>query len=377
MTASTKKFFSGVFMLSGTIIGASFLALPYIAIKTGLFITLGYLVFLTIVVTLIHWFYAEVAAVAPDFMRLPSYARMYLGKTGKIAALFATLIGFCGTLLAYIIIGSSFLNNLLSPFFNGNNFLYAFLFFLFGAIVVFFGVRAVSKINFLDASLFFLVLVIVSICGWHVWKASNLFVGGITGIFSYSGANLFLPYGVILSALWGATVIPEIEDIIGKEKKLFQKIIPWGTIAPAIFYFLFILVAGGIAGEGISPEAAVGLKKYLPPLASSLIFLFGLIVVFTSYISISLALRNTLRFDFQIRKKAAWGIACFVPFLLYLIGFRNFIGIIGFVGSIALAIEGILIILMYNKVKNHKWITLPLILLLVAGMLYEILYFFR
>lgn len=362
-------------MLSGTVIGASFLALPYISIKTGLFVTLGYLVFLTIVVSLIHWFYAEVAAVAPDFMRLPSYARMYLGKAGKIAALLATLIGFCGTLLAYIIIGSSFLNNLLAPFFNGNNFLYAFLFFLFGAITVFFGVRAVSKINFLDAGLFLLVLIVISICGWPLWKASNLFVANGLGIFSYSPANFFLPYGVMLSALWGATVIPEIEDIIGKEKKLFRKIIPWGTIAPAIFYLLFILVAGGIAGENISPEAAVGLKKYLPPLASALIFLFGLIVVFTSYISISLALRNTLRFDFQIKKKTAWGIACFAPFLLYLIGFRNFIGIIGFVGAIALAIEGILIILMYNKVKNHKWLTLPLILLLAAGMVYEIIYF--
>ena len=134
MTASTKKFFSGFFTLSGTIIGASFLALPYISIRSGLLVVFGYLIVLTIVVSLIHWFYAEVAIATPDHMRLPSYARIYLGKAGKIAALVATLIGFCGILVAYIIIGASFLNNLLSPFFGGSQFFCAFVFFIFGAI---------------------------------------------------------------------------------------------------------------------------------------------------------------------------------------------------------------------------------------------------
>lgn len=377
MKDSTKKFFSGFFTLSGTIIGASFLALPYISIKSGLLITLGYLVILTIVVSFIHWFYAEVAVATPDFMRLPSYARIYLGRTGKMAALVATLVGFCGTLVAYIIIGASFLNSLLSSFFDGSHFLYAFAFFVCGAIAVFFGIRAVSKINFLDAALFGVVLVVVVIFGWSSWKTVNLFGNNGFGLPSQKAIDLFLPYGVMLSALWGATIIPEIEDMLGKEKKLFRKIIPWGTIAPAVFYLLFILVATGIAGTKISPEAASGLKNYLPPLASALVLLFGLIVVFTSYISISLGLRNTLRYDFRIKKKLAWGIACFAPFLFYLIGFRNFIGIIGFVGAIALAIEGILIILMYNKIKG-KWIlTLPLILMLATGMIYEIFYFFR
>src|SRR3989339_56823 len=298
MTASTKKFFSGFFTLSGTIIGASFLALPYISIRSGLLVVFGYLIVLTI-----------------------------------------------------------------------------FVFFIFGAIAVFFGIRAVSKINFLDAGLFGIVLVVVAIFGWSSWKAVNLFSGSGFGLLPQKAIDFFLPYGVILSALWGATIIPEIEEMLGVERKLFRKIVPWGTIAPAVFYLLFILVVTGIAGTEISSEAASGLKNYLPPLVSALVFLFGLIVVFSSYISIGLSLRNTLRYDFKIKKKFAWAIACFAPFFLYLIGFRNFIGIMGFVGAIALAIEGILIILMYNKIKGKWALTFPLILIFVAGIVYEIIYF--
>jgi amino acid permease len=389
MNSPVKKSLSAFFVLSGTVIGASFLALPYIAVKSGLALTLGYLFFLTIIVTLIHYFYAEVVASTADFLRLPSYAKIYLGEIGRIAALTATLIGFFGSLLAYIIVGADFLKGLAVSFFSdqtvfsSSHFAYAFLFFILGAVIVFFGKKAVSEVDFLDVLLFVFVLGAVSIFGWSSWKLANLSAG--SGSLAAAGAgpaasgrdfiNLFLPYGVILSALWGATVIPEMEEILGDSKRLLKKVAPWGVIIPAIFYLFFILVVLGITGNGATSESISGLKNYLPPALGKFLFFFGLIVVFTSYVSIGLALRNMLRFDLGVKKRSAWAIACFAPFLLYLAGFRNFISVIGFVGAIALAIEGILIILMYNKIKGYRWLTLPLVLILAAGIIYEIFYF--
>lgn len=369
-----KKSLSAFFILSGTVIGASFLALPYVALKSGIFLTTGYLLILTVIVTLIHYFYAEVVVKTDDFMRLPSYAKIYLGRIGKSVALLATVVGFCGSLLAYIIVGSKFLSGVFSPLFGGNSFVYASIFFIAGTLIVFFGKKAVSGVDFLDVFLFIFVLAVVLFFGWPLWKYSNLFVSAKESL--GETLNVFLPYGVLLSALWGATVIPEMEEILGHRKDLLKKIVPWGIIIPAIFYLLFILLILGIAGSGISPEAISGLKNYLPQPIINFLLLFGLIVVFTSYVCIGLSLRNMLRFDFNVPKKLAWAIACFLPFILYLFGFRNFIEVIGFVGAIALAIEGILIILMYNKIKG-KWIlTFPIILALILGMIYEIVHYF-
>jgi len=377
MKESARKIFPAFFMLSGTVIGASFLALPYIAAKTGLALMLGYLLVLTFIVVIIHLFYADVVAATADFMRLPSYARIYLGRIGKSVALVSTVIAFLGSLLAYVIIGESFLSSLLAPFFDGSHLLYAFAFFVLGAIIVFLGKKAVSEVDFLDIILFISALAVILIFGGSSWKNANLFGGGAGITRLRTSLDFFLPYGVLLSALWGATVIPEMEEILGRYKGSLRKIVSWGVIIPAIFYLFFILATIGVAGRGISPESINGLKNYLPLAASSFLLIFGIIVVFTSYISLGLALRNTLRFDFGIKKRPAWMISCFTPFLFYLVGFRNFIDVIGFVGGVALAIQGILIILMYNKIKQRWILTLPLILILLAGIVYEIIYFLK
>jgi amino acid permease len=283
-----------------------------------------------------------------------------------------------GSLLAYIIIGAGFLENFFAPFFDGSQLFYAFAFFIFGALIVFFGKKAVSGVDFLDVFLFIFVLAAILIFGWQSWDLANLSAKTISvsnGLGRFY--TIFLPYGVILSALWGATVIPEMEELLGENKRKLRKIVPLGVIIPAIFYLLFIIIAFGISGNTTTAEAISGLKAHLPVFVSSFLFFFGIVVVFTSYVSIGLALRNSLRYDLGINKKIAWLIACFAPFFFYLIGFRNFIKVMGFVGAVALAIEGILIILMYNKVKKRKWGTLPLILILLAGMALEIIYFLK
>jgi hypothetical protein len=71
---------------------------------------------------------------------------------------------------------------------------------------------------------------------------------------------------------------------------------------------------------------------------------------------------------------------------LFLIGLQNFIKVISLVGGVALAVEGVLIILMYRKIKQLKggeeifgrslyFLTYPLIIALLLGVVYEIIYF--
>jgi hypothetical protein len=100
---------------------------------------------------------------------------------------------------------------------------------------------------------------------------------------------------------------------------------------------------------------------------------------FTCFIALGLNLKNIFHYDLKIRKNLAWLIACFVPLTLFLIGLRNFIPIVSFIGAIMLGIDGILILLMYRKIKTGflRTLTYPLILVLLIGIIYEIIYFIK
>ncbi|MBU2540038.1 hypothetical protein KJ786_02660 [Patescibacteria group bacterium] len=373
MTSSFKKYILTVATLSGTIIGVGLFSLPYITVKVGLWVMLGYLVVLTALVLLIHLFFAEVALKTPDFLRLPGYSQFHLGKAGRIAATIIIILGSFGTILAYIIIGGDFLSNLLVPIFGGSNFIYTFIYFLTGALFIFWGTKAISKIEFWGMLLFFISLLIVFQNGLGFIRLENL------PFQVKSSGNLFLPYGPILFALWGATLIPEIEEMLGRDKKMIKKVVIASAIIPALCYFLFILLITSISGSSTSYEAISGLKNVLGNGIVNIMFIAGILATFTSFIAIGLNLKKVLWYDIKIPKNISWALTCFIPLILYVVGFKDFIGVIGFIGAVALAAEGILILLMYRKVEKRKirFLAYPLISIFIMGIIYEIIYFFK
>jgi hypothetical protein len=116
----------------------------------------------------------------------------------------------------------------------------------------------------------------------------------------------------------------------------------------------------------------------------SLALLFGILTTFTSFIALGLTLKNVLNYDLKINKNLAWLITCFVPLALFLAGIKSFIPVISFVGAVMLGIDGILILLMYRRanlksqISNLKsFLAYPLILILLGGIIYEIVYFIK
>ena len=301
--------------LSGTIIGVGVFSLPYITIKAGFGLMLFYLVLLTVLVTLVHLFFSEVALKTPDFLRLPGYAKIHLGNWGKKAAILVAVLGSIGALLAYIIIGGSFLANLLMPFLGGSLLLYTILYFILGAFFIFLGIRAISKIEFWGLLLFFLSLFIILWCGFPFFKINNLASKAINGFSSF-----FLPYGPILFALWGATMIPEVEEMLGRDKKSIKRVVAVATIIPALFYLLFILPVVLISGSGTSTETIAGLAKSLGSRAMAIMFLLGFLATFTSFLAIGLTLKKVFLYhSFQQSLPVQ-----LISFLLILVEIRVF-----------------------------------------------------
>jgi len=358
-----------VSMIAGLTIGVGIFSLPYITGKVGILTMFLYIMALTALVLFVNLLFVEVSLKTPNYLRLAGYARMHLGEFGKyIAAAFSAIEGL-GTILAYIVIGGGFLYGLLSPFLGGSLFIYVFLYFAVGAIYIFLGSKAISKINFAGILVFFAAIFLVFFNGLGSLKLSNLFFLG-------DSSHLFLPYGAILFALWGATMVPEAEEILQSDRKKIRRAVILGTVIPGAFYFLFCLMILALSGGQTSPEAISGLQGILGGRVIAFMFLAGIMATFTSYVSVGLNLKKVLWYDMKVKESVAWLITCFVPFLLYLLGFNNFIKIIGFVGAFALAMEGILIVLMYRKISIKRPLFIyPLILIFVAGMIYEIIYF--
>ncbi len=365
----------GVSILAGTIIGAGLFSLPYITSVVGVWIMLAYIALLGTVSFLVQYFLGEISLKTPDYLRLPGFARYHLGKNAQKIAYVSGVLGMMGAILAYLILGGEFLTALLAPIFGGSSFHYTTIYFLISAVIIFFGIKAISKIELWGILIFVVVLILTFFRGLPEISLGNLFFE------RSSDFDIFLPYGALLFAFFGAALIPEIEEMLslGKERRLLLKIIPIGIIFSVIISLFFIFVILGITGENTTREALVGLDIYLGSGITSLMLVFGLIVIFTSLIAIGLTVKKILWYDLKISENVSWALACFVPFFLYVIGVKDFIAVIGVVGGTMIAIDAILILLMYEKIKTKKirLITYPLIVLFFLGIIYEIIYFLK
>jgi len=363
------KIIYAIATLSGTIIGAGLFALPYITLKLGFWVILGYFLVLGGFIILMHLFFGELALKTPDFKRLPGFAKIYLGRRGQVIAYISTILSIFGALLAYLILGGEFLAELLRPVFGGGDLLYTVFYFIIAAAVIFHGIKAVAKVEFWGFILFFVILFAIFFRGEPFITTGNLFNAPDWSL-------LFLPYGVILFSLWGATLIPEIEEMLGEKKKAISKVIPVAILIPALIYLFFIYLILGITGPQTTESALVGLRDVLGDGIVSLALIFGLLTTFTSFITLGLTLKKVFWYDLKLKRILSWAITCFLPLFLYLVGVKSFIAVIGVVGGIMLAVDGILILLMYKKLRpERKIFVYPLILLLLGGIIYSIVYY--
>lgn len=371
-SAGSKKFIYAIATLAGAIIGVGFFSLPYITSKVGFWVMLVYFLVVGFLVIVVHLLFSEVALKTPDYKRLPGYAEIYLKKKGKAIATASMIIGSLGTLLVYLLIGGRFLANLLSPIFGGSDLIYTIIYFIAGAVIIYAGIKPIAKIDFWSLILFFAVIYIIYFWGKPYFNINNLFP-------IVDKSSLFLPYGAILFSLWGATMIPEAEEMLGERKQQIKKAVFSAVLISALVYLFFIILVAGVAGPLTTPDAISGLSGLLGRKIALVGYLLGILTTFTSFIAIGLTLKKVFWYDLKIPKNLSWLLTVFPPLFLYLAGFQDFVKIISFLGGVMLGIEGVLIILMYQKIKSSKarFFTYPLVLIFVLGIIYEIIYFVK
>jgi len=166
-------------------------------------------------------------------------------------------------------------------------------------------------------------------------------------------SNFFIPYGTILFAFLGASVIPEVRQIINNNKKLMKKSIIITMILITFFYILFAFTVVGVTGKNTTEVATTGLGDKIGSIIYPLGNLFAIFAMATSFSVLGLALRWMFEYDYHLSKWLTLFLVLFIPLIFVLLHLGSFALIISIAGVIAGGVEGILIVLMHHKAKRH------------------------
>jgi amino acid permease len=317
--------------------------LPYAFFKSGFFIGFLELVILTGVVLLIQLIVGEVALRTKGRKRLISYAEEYLGIRWKNAVTISVLLSGIGTLLVYIILGGRFL----SVFIDTNPFWGSIVFFALWFFMVLFKPRSFGKAEFFIGSFVLLIIVLITLFNFGYINLDNF------KFEEMNVANVLLPYGIILFAITGYSVIPEMEDILGKERRKLRSAVIWGTLIPIIIYLIFIFTIVGISGSLTSQDAISGLARALN--SKTILWvgsLLGFLAIIEAALSHGVYIKETIWYDLKANKWTAWVLTGLAPLVLFLLGARNFVTIIGLVGALFFGFHAVVILLIHKKAKT-------------------------
>ena len=205
----------------GYIIGVGMFGVPYLISRSGVLAFFIIIIGLGLAQHLLHLIYANVILVTKERHRLPGYADKYLGKNGKRVATAAKLIGNYGALLAYIIITGIFLNEILSPYLGGSEFIYATFLFVLMAAVIYFGIGMLARAELVMTIFLLLIIVLISIKGWGQVDSANYSL--------IDWPYILLPYGAILFAVDGNGSIPIVAKLLKRNPKDIKRVILIGT----------------------------------------------------------------------------------------------------------------------------------------------------
>lgn len=374
MQAERKHFVIAVATLIGTIIGVGVFGIPYAFSQVGLLPALAFVLVLGGIQLLQHLFYAEAAIACPESLRLSGLAGRYLGPRARTAATVSIVLGYWGGMLAYMIVGGTFLHALIGPFLGGQEFTYQIVWSLIAAVIVFFGLDLVTRVSTVATAGLLIAMAAIFVLGVPHVRPENLPLVSLK--------DWFLPYGVVLFSLSGLPAILEMEDILKGRHAKYRRAVVLGTLIAAGLTTAFGLVIWGVTGAATTKDAVSGLRLAIGPGISTVGAVFGFLAVVTSFFATALNLQATLQYDYKLRRVVAWLLTCGPPFIVFLFGAKDFVSIVSFTGAVFGGITAALVALLYVAVTHRRevkerplgvpiWLAYASIAVLSAGALYE------
>lgn len=337
-----KLFWSAVFTLTGTVIGAGVLGIPFVVVRSGFWTGLFSIVLIGLVILLLNLLVGEVSLRTRKIHQLVGYADKYLGRYGKLLMLGAMAVCCYGALIAYTLGVSQSLFTV----FGMSQLFWAVAFYIAMMLVLYGSIKALAGSElFLECAKFLVFAVLVLI----VFASSKFSASNLQGFYL---PNFFLPFGVILFAFLGETAIPEMREILKKNLKILKSSIIIGSLIPIFIYILFAAAVVGVTGLFTTEVATIGIASVFGGFTSGLFHFFAILAMSTSFLALGYALKQMFIEDFKLKNFNAWTLTLAVPVILISLGVHSFVKVLDVSGAISGSIIAILVVFLHYKAKK-------------------------
>ncbi len=364
--SSGAYFLFGTGLVVATTLGAGVFALPFVFYKAGTILSTLYLLVLALFVGGAHLAYWDVLVHFKEKRRLLGLLKGNISRRWFMVAFLTIIGGLLLTLVIYLILGAQFML-LLFPFSPRLGF---FFFWLIASTPLLWGLRPIAELEFLAT--LFMVGIVLFVFADAPSSQSFWEVGPVPFL-----QNFFLPFGPLLFALTGWTAVEPLYEMGKGRLKIGRRALLLGTILTALLYLLFVQGVFGSARE-ITENTLSGLTGW-PTWKLFAISVLGLFAIWTSYVPIGLEIERALREDLGWDRKASRSIILFIPPALLLVGFNNFLGLLGLVGGLFLSLQYVYILFISEKLlepsSNKKLFYGVSMILFGLAAIYEVYYF--
>ncbi|MCD6575797.1 MAG: hypothetical protein J7K73_01400 [Nanoarchaeota archaeon] len=330
------NYYIAISLIIGTVIGAGIFGIPYAMSQAGLLFGLLNLIFVGTIVTFMTLYMGEVVMRTKKESQFILLAEKYLGKPGKWLMFLSMSAGIYGALTAYLVgIGQSAAHIL-----GGNPIVYSMIFFIFAAPLIYFGLKTVTEIEFGLTSALIAIFIIISLALLPNVKLDNLTY--------YDTGKALFPYGVILFATLGYSVVPEVSMILKRNgRKLMSAIVTAMLICISI-YALFSISMVGTLGTNVAEIATNSLNGIIGELGT----VVAILAMATGFLALGIVLKHIYQIDLRINPKISWGLVVFVPLIIFLVFSPSFVTAVALTGTYSGGLAGILCSLMAKEARK-------------------------
>jgi hypothetical protein len=153
-------------------------------------------------------------------------------------------------------------------------------------------------------------------------------------------------FGSLIFALAGFIIIPEVEELLRKQKNVRFQLIwasRFGLFLASLTYLLFVISIIVLSKSNLSQDSISGIFQ-TSPILGKILAIFGIALTFKASLNFTLALKEMFYRDMKLPQKLAIQIAWIIPFFTLLLGNFSFMSIIAFTGSISIGISVFIIL---------------------------------
>ena len=365
-----NKAIGGVFLLTGSAIGAGMLALPLISASAGFFYSVILLILNWLLMTLTALLTLEsTLAFKPHNNSFGTMTQKILGRPGQIITWFAYLLLLYATIAAYICGSTSLLSVILKNaiYIQLPSWINTSLFILFFGGIVFLGT------NIVDYAMRFLlsaktILLIIAIIALVPYVDPNKLLAQ-----PFSAQYLWAAAPIFLNAFGFHFAIPSVSSYCDQQTRNIHWVIIASTTIPLIIYTLWLLTTFGIipltgklSFATITHETTSvgGLIQTLNNITKNkytafCISIFSNIAMTTSFLGVALSLFDFLADGFK-RTNTHMGrfqtaVLTFLPPTFFALFYKNgFIMALEYSALFAIILEVFLPTLLVYRLRNNN-----------------------